>query len=101
MVLMLYDPFNGPYRYTEAIDLFKFDRDEVLVEMLGGVKIAMNMRCPCGCSTPIRMKLAGEPQRSISRTKDGYVDYNPSINRTAEGGCKSHFFIRNGMIEWC
>ncbi len=59
------------------------------------------IQCPCGCGETIRLCLQEEvkPSWKLSYCYDGSVSLQPSIWRTK--GCKSHFFISRGSINWC
>ncbi|WP_460970886.1 DUF6527 family protein [Spirosoma migulaei] len=59
------------------------------------------MICPCGCGQPIELLLLETewPRWKLTRHEDNSLTLKPSIWRTA--GCKSHFFLRKGNIEWC
>jgi len=56
--------------------------------------------CPCGCNNPIQLNLLKDASPTwryrISKTKK--ISITPSIRRTS--GCKSHFYVRNGRIDW-
>lgn len=56
--------------------------------------------CPCGCGETIQLNLLKDvrPCWSVKQCSDGSVTLLPSIWR--QKGCKSHFFVRNGEIEW-
>jgi hypothetical protein len=56
-------------------------------------------KCPCGCGVGIWLNLAGanRPRWDLTE-KDGIPTVTPSINRVV--GCKSHFWIREGRIQW-
>lgn len=62
---------------------------------------AAAMRCPCGCGDSIHLNLLEQesPSWQLRMHKDGSVSLLPSVWRTK--GCRSHFFVRNGCIEWC
>lgn len=57
-------------------------------------------KCPCGCNENILLNLLkdAKPQWKFKINKKGTIDIKPSIWRKI--GCKSHFFIKNGIIEW-
>jgi hypothetical protein len=57
--------------------------------------------CPCGCGETIELNLLKQarPCWSVLEHSDGTVTLAPSIWR--QKGCRSHFFVRNGVIEWC
>ena len=58
------------------------------------------LRCPCGCGADIQlpMSMGADPCWRVSGSNDKPSLW-PSINRTT--GCRSHFFLRRGKIEWC
>lgn len=59
------------------------------------------MICPCGCAEVIELNLLKQvrPCWSAEEHADGTVSLVPSVWR--QKGCKSHFFLRRGGIEWC
>jgi hypothetical protein len=65
-----------------------------------GCEWAAALLCPCGCGETIQLNLLREvrPCWSIFDGQ-GRVSLEPSVWRSR--GCRSHFFLRNGEIEWC
>ena len=61
---------------------------------------AAAMLCPCGCEETIHLNLLEQvrPRWTFNENKVG-PSLEPSIWRRR--GCRSHFFLRNGEIEWC
>lgn len=59
------------------------------------------MACPCGCGAKIYLNLLPDdsPRWKLILHSNGAFSLSPSIWRTE--GCRSHFFIRQGRIEWC
>ncbi|HTT25329.1 MAG TPA: DUF6527 family protein [Candidatus Sulfotelmatobacter sp.] len=59
------------------------------------------LRCPCGCDDIIQLSLLEyeSPSWSLRLEKDGAPTLVPSVWRSQ--GCKSHFFLRQGVILWC
>lgn len=61
-------------------------------------------QCPCGCREPYWLWcLPKHPDRPSWPTWDLTLSgdlptLSPSVNNTA--GCKSHFFIENGLVRW-
>lgn len=57
--------------------------------------------CPCGCGERIEINLLKQarPCWTVHMSSNGVVSLTPSIWR--QRGCGSHFFLRNGRIEWC
>lgn len=61
----------------------------------------LSLICPCGCKSVLHMNLLPDerPCWGVCDQKDGTVTIEPSIFRGV--GCKSHFWVRRGKIEWC
>ena len=59
------------------------------------------MLCPCGCDEVIRLCLQEDvtPSWRLKFNSNDLVSLSPSIWRTC--GCKSHFFLTRGKVEWC
>jgi Family of unknown function (DUF6527) len=59
------------------------------------------MLCPCGCGETLHMSLlpGGHPRWEVIRHDDGTVSVDPSVRRNK--GCRSHFFLKKGIIVWC
>jgi hypothetical protein len=59
------------------------------------------MLCPCGCGGTIYINLMPDsrPLWELTENDDRKVSIHPSIWRTK--GCRSHFFLRNGVVVWC
>jgi hypothetical protein len=59
------------------------------------------MSCPCGCKAKIHMSLIPEdyPTWQIEQYRNCTITLKPSVWRTQ--GCRSHFFLHKGMIDWC
>lgn len=59
------------------------------------------MICPCGCGEVLYMNLLKErrPRWSVTPNADGTISLAPSVFR--QKGCRSHFFFRRGLVEWC
>jgi Family of unknown function (DUF6527) len=62
---------------------------------------AAAMVCPCGCGEVIELNLLTQarPCWSVQEHGDGTVSLVPSVWR--QKGCKSHFVLRHGRINWC
>lgn len=56
--------------------------------------------CPCGCRETVHLRFMGErrPRWSLE-SRAGRATVFPSVWR--QSGCRSHFFIRVGRIDWC
>jgi hypothetical protein len=59
------------------------------------------MICPCGCKATLFMNLLPDedPFWTLSEEADGGASLHPSVWRKI--GCRSHFFLRQGRIQWC
>jgi hypothetical protein len=58
------------------------------------------MRCPCGCGKRLEMNLLTtvEPVWKLNEGRKGELTLHPSI--WLKTGCKAHFFLRGGKIQW-
>jgi len=61
----------------------------------------VGMRCPCGCGDTIELMLICEvnPRWTLSVDEDGLPSLKPSVWKKT--GCRSHFWVKHGRIEWC
>lgn len=59
------------------------------------------MVCPCGCGETLHMSLLADerPRWKLVEHPDGTASLTPSVFRVR--GCRSHFWLRRGMVEWC
>jgi hypothetical protein len=67
-----------------------------------GNEWACTMRCPCGCRETITLNLikaAGRSRWEVNFSAKGLPSIRPSVWRTT--GCRAHFILRRGRIEWC
>jgi Family of unknown function (DUF6527) len=57
--------------------------------------------CPCGCGAFLQMALVpeGHPRWTATSHWDGTTSLYPSVWR--QKGCRSHFFLRHGKVNWC
>lgn len=97
-----------PWRKPE---LFHAIRVDELPERLEKAKVylagegdnfwAAAMICPCGCSDVIELNLLRQarPCWSVQEHNDGTITLVPSVWR--QKGCRSHFLLRRGRIDWC
>ena len=75
-------------------------RNLLIVENNGYKKWAY-LLCPCGCKDIIMLSLSKNrrPSWTVNIDKAKRPTIYPSVRRLE--GCHSHFWIRNGMIDWC
>ena len=89
---------------------YSFEFVEELPEKIKGKRIyicthaeypwQINFLCPCGCNVLLYLNLLEEvrPCWSFKISKKKKISLHPSINRKTD--CRSHFFVRQGKIEW-
>lgn len=67
----------------------------------GGHLWSAALLCPCGCGVLIQLNLLADaaPRWEATMHLEGTVSLYPSVWRTV--GCKSHFVLRDGEVEWC
>jgi hypothetical protein len=58
------------------------------------------MSCPCGCGALLQLSLMANDKPRWQASVDwlGMTTLHPSVWRVV--GCRSHFFLRHGRIEW-
>jgi len=58
------------------------------------------LACPCGCKANIQLPMSPNtrPQWKFSGT-NSKPTLTPSVWR--KSGCRSHFILRNGKVNWC
>lgn len=55
--------------------------------------------CPCGCGNRIELNLLPDcSPRWVLKIKRKKISISPSVWATR--GCRSHFWIRDGKVEW-
>jgi hypothetical protein len=97
-----YETLTAP-RY-KSIDINDFPTDikpaTVYIVTDGAVPDTLIFKCPCGCNADIYLNLLKDtrPNWSFHISKTRKITISPSVWRTV--GCKSHFFIRRGRIDW-
>ena len=67
----------------------------------GRYKWFVALRCPCGCGALVQISLLPDavPRWRLTEHPDGSISLEPSVWRRV--GCRSHFFLRRGSVEWC
>ena len=93
---------DRPWKASKAEDLPKSLRPRI-VYLIGesGHLWQAAMLCPCGCQAVIQLCLLPDasPRWDCVVHRSGSVSLHPSIFRQV--GCRSHFFLRSGHIDWC
>ena len=79
----------------------QLDAGTVYVLGEGPHKWFVAMICPCGCGATVQMSLLPDavPKWKLIEHGDKSISLLPSVWRRV--GCRSHFFLRRGFIEWC
>lgn len=79
----------------------RYAPDAVYILNEDGVPWQAAMTCPCGCGAALDMNLLPDekPVWTANIEADGSATLRPSVWRKV--GCKSHFFVRKGLIVWC
>lgn len=62
---------------------------------------SVGMRCPCRCGTRVEVLVdpLAAPHWTVIVDSRNRPTLNPSV--WLDGGCRSHFWLREGRIEWC
>ena len=85
---------------SENPDYSKVREHEMLI--VGGKRFVKwaYFKCPCGCGETVVLPLIKSkgPSWSLKVDRLGRPTLTPSIWKTE--GCKSHFYIKKGLIIW-
>jgi hypothetical protein len=75
-------------------------KDLVLVKY-GGEDWSVGFLCPCGCGESIELALLKEvrPRWDLVINSRGLPTLSPSVWKKT--GCRSHFWLRDGVVHWC
>ncbi|MDX8494192.1 DUF6527 family protein [Mesorhizobium sp. VK22B] len=59
------------------------------------------MICPCGCGRRLELMLLKgvKPRWDLDVDQHDFPTLYPSV--WVADGCRSHFFLRSGRIDWC
>lgn len=89
-------------QYVEGDDLpGRLPERTLVVARDDGELWAAGMICPCGCGRRIELMLLRDvkPRWDLIVGGDGLPTLHPSV--WAKGGCRSHFWLRSGQVQWC
>lgn len=93
--------FQHEYRFAfvEEIPLRIKDNNIYIVGVVNQPWL-LAFKCPCGCQSLIQLNLLtnAEPCWDFWINKKNKISISPSVWRTV--GCKSHFFVKKGKIDW-
>ncbi|TDY24591.1 hypothetical protein B0G81_5030 [Paraburkholderia sp. BL6665CI2N2] len=97
-----YDTLCGRHRVV-AVDELPERIAEKTVYAVGedGQYWLAALSCPCGCGDTIQLSMMqGErPCWTLVEKNMRFPSLAPSVDRTV--GCRSHFFVTSGRIQWC
>ena len=92
-----------PYRTATVQEKLpsKLRRRTIYIVEEDGFKEQAAMLCPCGCRRLLHMNLLADerPCWKLTEHLDGTATLFPSVWRQKD--CGSHFWFRNGRVEWC
>lgn len=79
----------------------KARRGELVLAREDGEDWSVHLRCPCGCGKPLELLLIPEakPHWGLAKDERGRPNLCPSV--WLRTGCRSHFWVRGGNIDWC
>lgn len=78
----------------------KLPRRNMVLLRDAGEDWSVGMRCPCGCGQHIELALILEakPCWKLLVEPDEIPTLTPSV--WLRKGCRSHFFVRRGRVDW-
>jgi len=79
----------------------KLHRKNLTLARDDGEDWSVAFKCPCGCEKRIELMLIEEvkPNWALSIDEKNRPTLIPSV--WLQTGCKSHFWVRKGKINWC
>lgn len=79
----------------------RMPRRDLVLARDDGEDWSVGMRCPCGCGDIIELLVIEEakPRWDIAVDGNGRPSLSPSVWRRK--GCRSHFWLRQGKVQWC
>lgn len=95
----------GPARRLRIIEgdslPCRMPRRDVVLARDDGEDWCVGMRCPCGCGYVIELLVVAEakPRWDVFVNAKGRPTLTPSV--WLQKGCRSHFWIREGRVQWC
>jgi hypothetical protein len=95
----------GPRRVLKVVEgdslPVNLPRRDLVMAREGGEDWCVGMRCPCGCGRTIELLLIREakPRWDLTLDASGCPSLKPSV--WLQGDCRSHFWLRQGRVEWC
>lgn len=74
---------------------------DLVVAREDGEDWAVAFLCPCGCGDRLELALIPEacPNWKLSVSSNNLPTLHPSVWR--KNGCRSHFWLREGLVVWC
>ena len=98
--LLRFFPTNVTVRLVEGAFPKKLKKETLYVLTEDGLPWQAAMVCPCGCKTTLELNLLPDERPLWRYTADskGRATLKPSVRRKV--GCKSHFILRDGKINW-
>jgi hypothetical protein len=95
----------GPRRDLQVVEgdslPERLPRRNLVLAREGDEDWCVGMRCPCGCGQTIELLLIQEakPRWDLLVDWSGRPSLKPSV--WLQTGCRSHFWLRRGRVEWC
>lgn len=79
----------------------KIQRKRFYIVIYEGEPYWALFKCPCGCNTVISLPMTKDkyPNWTIEVSKNNRPTLFPSVWQNK--GCKSHFWVKNGLVVWC
>ena len=85
-------------RFVELLPEFdKIREGEMWISMEHGT---INLRCPCGCGSLTVLTLDPSRWQLYFDGEDVTIEGNPTSSIWTAAECGSHYFIREGKVEW-
>jgi hypothetical protein len=94
-------PFSSRFRTVHRSELPDIIKANTIYLIGDDEPWSLAFICPCGCKQIIQLSLLlnDSPRWRLYLDRRRLPTIHPSVWRTV--GCRSHFFIRAGVVIWC
>lgn len=97
------DRFLGPFKLVHGMDNYSYEPDLMALmeyHKADGTKYKhVFFKCPCGGDHYSCLPVEGDKKWDLTVDDQQRPTMHPSIQQIA--GCNSHFFIRDGYVDFC
>lgn len=98
----LFAPPRRKVQFVEGDELpAELPPRDLVIAREGDLLWAAGFQCPCGCGRRLELMLLPnvKPRWDLHVDRRGRPTLTPSV--WVNDGCRAHFWMREGRVEWC